>query len=242
MRNWTTVGLAWLALGLCWGVLAGDQFTFDPNLRPQFRAVVEPVNNPPAAPVDEKPFFVFFTAGPLCGPCVRWETNEQPKVLKAGYGVEKVNIGNPGIWQGWVDYYHIERGPMFFIVDRKTNLALTMPPKGDTPPEPITWLGFTSAITLIQAAEGKRVLAPADHSVKTARLTCPEIKALVRSLYSPGQELMNDVKPRSNVWNHLTDGSGGTHTFTHDQVSCLSLWEALALHDDAHEARVIKPY
>jgi hypothetical protein len=231
MRNWAAVGLAWLALGLCWGVLAGDQFTFDPTLQPQFRVAAEQADNSPVAPVIDKPFFVFFTAGPRCGPCIRWEANEQAKVLKAGYSVVKVDIGNPGEWNNWVRYYNINTGPRFFLVDRKDLKAV----KAKGP-----WVGFTAAITLVQAAEGKRVLAPADHSKKVTRLTCPEIKALVREMYR-GKGITTDVSPQSNVWNHLTDGSHGTHTFTRDQVSCLYLWEALCLHDDAHGARTIRP-
>jgi hypothetical protein len=233
MRNWATVGLAWLALGLCWGVLAGDQFTFDPNLQPQFHVVVEQVDSPPAAPVIEEPFFVFFTAGPLCGPCIRWEANEHAKVLKAGYSVVKVDIRNPGKWDSWVQYYNINTGPRFFMVERKHLKAV----EGKGP-----WIGFTPAATLILAAGGKpeAVPAPVQRARKNTRLTCAEIKNLVRERYR-GNEITTDVSPQSNVWNHLTDGSHGTHTFTRDQVSCLYLWEALCLHDDAHGARAIRP-
>jgi len=175
---------------------------------------------------NDKPYFIMFTTA-QCSPCQRWKASELKKVQAAGYQVTIIDINQDDRWNA---KYNVTTVPRFFLLDRKTRRTLKGP-----------WVGFTPAVTLIVGANGKNLLAPADHSRKVARITCEEIRAMVRQRYRPGQLLNADVSPQSMVWGHLTDGSGGTHNFASDQVSCLSLWEALALHDDAHGARVIRP-
>lgn len=207
------LGFLYLMAGLLCGVCSAQQFSVE---------VIQPEVKAP----NEKPYFIMFS-GTYCGPCQRWKASEKQKLNDAGYQVTIINVDEDDRWNA---KYNVTTVPRFFLLDRKTRRTLRGP-----------WVGFTPAVTLIVNAQGKNLLAPADHSRKTARLTCPEIRALVRGRYSPGRSLNADVSPQSMVWGHLTDGSGGTHTFTRDQVSCLLLWEALALHDDAHGARTIRP-
>lgn len=207
------LGFLYLIAGVLCGVCSAQQFSVE---------VIQPEVKVP----NEKPYFIMFS-GTYCGPCQRWKASEKQKLNDAGYQVTIINVDEDDRWNA---KYNVTTVPRFFLLDRKTRRTLRGP-----------WVGFTPAVTLIVGANGKNLLAPADHSRKMARKTCPEIQALVRARYRYGQQLNADVSPQSMVWGHLTDGSGGTHNFASDQVSCLSLWEALALHDDAHGARTIKP-
>lgn len=229
LRDYMIEGVIWLLLGAACGVLgAGEVEVIHPEVEvilPSSEVKEQPTVRAP----NDKPYFVMYSAT-YCQPCQRWKLTEQAKLERAGYGVTVVLIDRDPDADKWVSRYKVSTVPQFFLHDRKTRRVLQGP-----------WVGFTPAVTLITGANGKNLLAPADHSRKVTRLTCPEIRAMVLSRYAPGRSLNADVSPRSMVWGHLTDGSGGTHTFTADQVSCLSLWEALALHDDAHGARTIKP-
>jgi thioredoxin-related protein len=222
LRDYMIDGLLWLLFGLACGVLSAGEHSDVEVIYPDVVVIAEPEVKAP----NDKPYFIMFSST-YCGPCQRWKASELKKLNAAGYQVTIINVDEDDRWNA---KYNVTTVPRFFLLDRKTRRTLKGP-----------WVGFTPAVTLIVNANGKNLLAPADHSRKTARLTCPEIRALVRSRYSPGHSLNADVSPQSMVWGHLTDGSGGTHTFTRDQVSCLSLWEALALHDDAHGARTIRP-
>lgn len=207
---------------MCLGFVAGicgaqERFQVE-VIQPEAKVTVEP-----------KPYWVMYSAT-YCGPCQRWKATEKAKLEHAGYGVTVVMIDTDPGAERWVQQYGVTTVPRFYLHDRQTRKVLAGP-----------LVGFQSAVSMIQRAAGKRVLAPASKQAVT-RLTCTEIRALVRSRYSPGRSLNADVSPRSMVWVHLTDGSSGTHTFTSDQVSCLSMWEALALHDDAHKrVPAIKP-
>jgi len=70
------------------------------------------------------------------------------------------------------------------------------------------------------------------------RYTFDELRQWVRDNYHQTSSLMADVKPRSSVWRHLQDSN---HGFTSAQVTGLSQWEALRLHDAHHQER-ITPY
>ena len=208
------LGIVYVMIGFVCGVCSAQQFS------------VEVIQQPVVQAPNEKPYFIMFS-GTYCNPCQRWKATEKAKLNAAGYQVTIINIDEDDRWNA---KYNVTTVPRFFLLDRKTRKTLKGP-----------WVGFTPAVTLIVGANGKNLLAPADHSWKVTRVTCEEIRAMVRQQYRHGQALNADVSPQSMVWGHLTDGSGGTHNFTRDQVSCLSLWEALALHDDAHGARTIRP-
>lgn len=207
---------------LCLGFLAGI-------CGAQERFQVEVIQPESVAPTKQKPYWVMYSAT-YCGPCQRWKSTEKAKLEQAGYAVTVVMIDTDSGADRWVKQYGVTTVPRFYLHDRQTRKVLAGP-----------LVGFQSAVSMIQRAAGKRVLAPASRQAVT-RLTCTEIRALVRSKYPRERSLNADVSPQSMVWGHLTDGSGGTHTFTHDQVSCLSMWEALALHDDAHSGHpAIRP-
>lgn len=201
---------AFLCLGFLTGICGAQE-----------RFQVEVIQPRVVAPVELKPYWVMYSAK-YCGPCQRWRASEKAKLEQAGYSVTVVMIDTDPGADRWVKQYGVTTVPRFYLHDRETRKVLIGP-----------LVGFQSAVSMIQRASGKRVLAPAKPQAVT-RLTCTEIRALVRSKYHPGRSLNADVFPQSMVWGHLTDGSGGTHIFTSDQVSCLSMWEALALHDDAH--------
>lgn len=224
LREWLINGALWLSIGVCCGVLsAGQKFSVE---------VIHDEAKPVEQVAADKPYFIMFS-GSFCDPCRRMKATELPKLLKSGYQTTVIMVDSKTdpMAEKWQQKYGVTRLPTIFLLDRKTRKTLKGP-----------YIGFTSAITLISDARGRSVMAPAQSLPnRNARLTCPEIRALVRSKYQPGRSLNADVSPQSMVWGHLTDGSGGTHTFTRDQVACLSLWEALALHDDAHGARTIRP-
>lgn len=210
LRDYVIDGSIWLLLGLACGVLsAGEAVPIFPVTADQQSAVQAP---------NEKPYFIMFS-GTYCGPCQRWKATEKAKLNAAGYQVTIVNIDEDDRWNA---KYNVTTVPRFFLLDRKTRKTLRGP-----------WVGFTPAVTLIMGANGKNLLAPADHSRKVTRITCEEIRAMVRQRYQPGQSLNADVSPQSLVWVHLTDGSGGTHTSVAIRCrACLSgkLWHCMTIH------------
>lgn len=71
-----------------------------------------------------------------------------------------------------------------------------------------------------------------------AYLTTAQIRSWIADHYTRGQSLRWGVNPSSAVWSHLQDGNEGTHVWRADQVSGLSQWEALALHDATHRGLI----
>lgn len=210
----------WFILGMCCGFLnAGEQFSVEVITEEQLKQ---------AAPEPGKPYWVMFSAT-YCAPCKQWQATEKPIMEKAGYTVTVVHCDTDPNWPRWKKRFEVSRYPTFFLLDRTTRETLIGPVEGTK-----------SAVLMIRDINRWGVW-PKKVDAVTTRLTCPEIRALVRSRYQEGQDLSFDVSPRGNVWSHLTSGADGSHTFTADQVSCLTLWEALALHDDAHSARTIRP-
>ncbi len=208
----------YLLLGLCCGLCSAGDWVITEQ----------------AAPAEQgKPYWIMFTAK-WCSPCQRWKKNEKPIMEKAGYAVTLIDIDHDPQADKWKKKYGVETVPTFFLLNRQTRETMIGPV-----------VGAKSAVLMIRDINRWGVWPRKTSSIAItttpAKLTCSEIRALVRSRYTPGRRLNSDVSPQSQVWIHLTDGSGGTHNFTSDQVSCLSLWEALALHDDAHGARTIMP-
>lgn len=186
---------------------------------------------PPAEPgtTAGKPYWIMFTAK-WCGPCQRWKANEKPIMERAGYAVTVIDIDHDPHADKWKRKYGVSTVPTFFLLDRQTRKTLIGPV-----------VGAKSAILMIRDVNRWGVFPPKVDAVTTRR-TCAEIRTLVSSRYKQGQRLSADVAPQSRVWQHLTDGSAGTHTFAPEQVSCLELWEALSRHDDAHGSRTITPH
>jgi hypothetical protein len=107
---------------------------------------------------------------------------------------------------------HASRLPCFYVVDGNTHTLKVGPWIGVTPPETI--------------------LAP-------VRVNPLAMQKWIRRTFDPkDQNTWDDVKPRSNVWNHLCDGSGGNHSYLPSEVRHLSQWEALALHHAVHRGLV----
>jgi thiol-disulfide isomerase/thioredoxin len=129
-------------------MLAGFCLCFCVDARGQF--TVE-VIQPEIIKANEKPYFVMFSAT-YCEPCQRWKATELQKLNKAGYQVTVINIDQDDQWN---KKYGVTTVPRFFLLDRKTRRTLKGP-----------WIGFTPALTMIMGANGKGLLAPADHSGK----------------------------------------------------------------------------
>lgn len=226
-RLWKRMAAVWLFSGMCFGLVAGEQFTVD-VIQPesQKRFTVEVQKSVPETPS----FIVVAYTTAICGPCNRWKATEKDKLIAAGVQVEYVDANKlkPG-WASWLDRARrdynmpIDTVPHFFVLSSKDR-TLICPPLS----------GFKSAMHLISVGTRRNFMAPATKQAVT-RLSCEEIRERIRRLYSPKQSLAFEVTPLQDVWRHITDGTGGTHTYRSDQVSCLALWEALALHDDAHK-------
>lgn len=216
-RLWKRVAALWLICGMCFGLMAGEQFS------------VEVI--PPPVVESPSPCIVIAYTTQFCGPCNRWKATEKDKLIAAGIRVEYLDADRLSPeWSAWIDKARRDYGmpittvPHFFVIDGKTRTLISPPLNG-----------FKSALHLISVGTRRNFMAPPKRQAITG-LSCEEIRSLIRARYSPRTPLQADVSPRSMVWNHLTDGSGGTHTYRDDQVSCLSMWEAMALHDDAHKA------
>lgn len=227
-RMWKSMAAVWLLSGMCFGLVAGEQFTVEviqpSDSQKKFTLEVQ-------SPVAESPSFIVVAyTTQFCGPCNRWKATEKDKLRLAGVRVEYLDANNlTPEWAAWVDKARrdynipITTVPHFFVLSSKDR-TLMCPPLS----------GFKSAMHLISVGTRRNFMAPATKQAVT-RLSCEEIRERIRGLYSPRQSLAFEVTPPRDVWRHITDGTGGTHTYRSDQVSCLALWEALALHDDAHK-------
>ena len=131
-------------------MLAGFCLCFCVDARGQF--TVEVIQ--PEVKANEKPYFVMFS-GTYCGPCQRWKANELERLNKAGYEITIINVDHDDRWNA---KYGVTTVPRFFLLDRKTRKTLRGP-----------WVGYTPAVTLIMNAQGKNLLAPADHSRKVTQ-------------------------------------------------------------------------
>jgi hypothetical protein len=161
----------------------------------------------------QDPYLIMFTAD-WCGPCRAWKNSGKKKQIEeAGVSVTLVDIDrNPE--------YRIAGGPLP-AVERFPTFWLMVPPNQ----KPVkVWVGTVSH-TDVRA--NLRIRRSKD-----------DLDKWVRSNYTEQTTLTMGMKNNSEVWNHLTDGTDGTHVFTKDQISGLDLWVALALHDALHSRKV----
>lgn len=159
------------------------------------------------------PYLLMFTAD-WCGPCQAWKKSGKKKQIEdAGVSVTFVDIDkNP--------QYRIAGGPLP-KVERYPTFWLMVPPNQ----KPVkVWVGTVSH-TEVRA--NLRVRRSKD-----------DLDKWVRSNYTEKTPLKTVMQKDSDVWNHLTDGTSGTHTFTNEQVIGIELWVALALHDAVHSERL----
>jgi hypothetical protein len=163
---------------------------------------------------NDVPYFVLFTSFG-CDPCNRMKATEVPKLEKAGYTVVIVDINQNDTWN---KPWGITNVPRTFLIDRKTRSRIYGP-----------WVGFSRAGDLIAVAKGNRK----QPKVEKKELS---LKNWINSNYNKNSQLAWGVSGQS-VYDHLCDGSHGTHVFTRDQVKDLELWEALALHDAIHRGK-----
>jgi len=174
----------------------------------------------------EKPWLVMFTAT-WCGPCQNWKRSSKPRAISsAGFQIVYVDIDQQPKWKtAGKKLPAVDRYPTFWLVDPLTKLPVKV------------WTGDVSVQEIQQQLDGSggdRLKT----DVRRSRRTKSDIESWVRKNYSQSDNLKSDVFPRNNVWNHLTDGSGGTHVFVSEQISGLELWIALALHDAVHTGRL----
>lgn len=159
------------------------------------------------------PYLLMFTAD-WCGPCQAWKRSGKKKQIEdAGVSVTFVDIDkNPE--------YRIVGGPLP-AVDRFPTFWLMIPPNE----KPVkVWTGTVSH-TDVRA--NLRVRRSKD-----------DLDKWVRSNYTEQTTLKMGMEKNADVYVHLTDGTGGTHVFTKEQISGLDLWVALALHDALHSAKI----
>ena len=161
----------------------------------------------------QDPYLIMFTAD-WCGPCRAWKNSGKKKQIEeAGVSVTFVDIDkNPE--------YRIAGGPLP-AVELFPTFWLMVPPNQ----KPVkVWVGTVSH-TDVRA--NLRIRRSKD-----------DLDKWVRSNYTEQTTLKMGMKDNSEVWNHLTDGTDGTHVFTKEQISGLDLWVALALHDALHSRKV----
>ena len=137
---------------LCLGFLAGicgaqERFQVE-VIQPESRSAVEP-----------KPYWVMYSAT-CCAACRRWGATEKAKLEQAGYSVTVVMIDTDPLAERWVQQYGVTTVPRFYLHDRQTRKVLAGP-----------LVGFQSAVSMIQRAAGKRVLAPANPQAVTRHTT-----------------------------------------------------------------------
>ncbi len=174
----------------------------------------------------QKPWVVMFTAS-WCGPCQNWKKSSKPSDIRsAGYQIVYVDIDKEPKWKNaGKKLPAVDRYPTFWLVDPATKLPMKI------------WTGSLSVSDL--SFVGTEDLKKTSKSEKRMiRRTKSDIESWIRRNYSSSDDLKTDVNPKSNVWNHLVDGTSGTHVFTREQVNGLELWIALALHDAVHSGRL----
>lgn len=159
------------------------------------------------------PYLLMFTAE-WCGPCQAWKrSGKKQQIEEAGVSVTFVDIDKNS-------KYRIVGGPLP-AVERFPTFWLMIPPNQ----KPVkVWVGTVSH-TDVRA--NLRIRRSKD-----------DLDKWVRSNYTAQTQLKTVMERDSDVWNHLTDGTSGTHVFTKEQVSGIDLWVALALHDAVHSGRL----
>jgi len=175
----------------------------------------KPVKPSPDAPEQTRienaaPTIRLYTADPgwSCGPC-----NNQHKQLKANTPAFAYDV----IYCPRDGKSPTGRYPCWEII---------------TDGKSVTYPGVQTTSRLNQLASPKRVQPV---SVSGQFWTMIELRDWIRSNYNQNTRLTADVQPRSSVWQHLKEHR---HNFKSNQVSGLSQWEALALHDAAHDGRI----
>jgi thiol-disulfide isomerase/thioredoxin len=173
-------------------------------------------------------YYVQFTAS-WCGPCKKFDREEQHKLEKLGIKVVEVDVDkNP---QAMKDF-GVTTVPTFLLCNSKDKTAYYDKNK----PEKQFKFGNMSGESLIKKLE--------DHYfsrkvAQTPLLSQSEIDALVRASYTRNTPLMKAVMDRNaNVYSHLKN----EHGFTKDQVDGLESWVAHALHDAVHPPASITPW
>jgi len=159
------------------------------------------------------PYLLMFTAD-WCGPCQAWKKSGKKKQIEdIGVSVTLVDMDkNP--------QYRIAGGPLP-IVDRYPTFWLMVPPNQ----KPVkVWVGTVSHLDV-----------KANLRVRRSK---EDLDKWVRSNYTEKTPLKTVMNKDSEVWSHLTDGTGGTHVFSKEQVSGLDLWIGLALHDAVHSGKL----
>lgn len=182
-------------------------------------------------------YYVQFTAS-WCGPCKKFDREEQHKLEKLGIKVVEVDIDkNPQAMKDFV----VTSVPTFLLCNSKDKTAYY----DKRNPAKQFKFGNMKGEDLIKKLEdhyraNNKVVAQSPPTTVTSStlLSRSEIDALVRASYTRNTPLMKAVMARNaNVYSHLKN----EHGFTKEQVDGLELWVALALHDAVHPPASITP-
>lgn len=182
-------------------------------------------------------YYVQFTAS-WCGPCKKFDREEQHKLEKLGIKVVEVDVDkNP---QAMKDF-GVTSVPTFLLCNSKDKTAYYDKNK----PEKQFKFGNMNGESLIKKLEDHyssskiaQTTIPTPMTSPSTLLSRSEIDALVRASYTRNTPLMKAVMARNaNVYSHLKN----EHGFTKEQVDGLELWVALALHDAVHPPASITP-